>query len=131
MVVLKIRVRLKCATLVMLGLIYVACALDSLVSSNQLNEPSRRFEYPSEFNYTAKRRRQQNTHRTHRHHNSIRRHSNSQLNARDLHQKRTAVLIQKSELQSDYVSAIVGKDVQLDCKLSGLAHDDDKVKLFV
>ena len=30
-------------------------------------------------------------------------------------------------LQREYVSAIIGKDVQLDCKMKNLAHDDDKV----
>jgi hypothetical protein len=29
--------------------------------------------------------------------------------------------------QKDYISSIVGKDVQLDCKLDNLADDNDKV----
>ena len=56
-----------------------------------------------------------------RHH----RHS-SHFSRRDSHRKRTANLI-KADIKRDYVSAIVGKDVQLDCKIIDMVHDDDKV----
>jgi hypothetical protein len=60
-----------------------------------------------------------------RHH----RHSNNYVNSRGSHFKRNTNLL-KPDMKRDYVSAIVGKDVQLDCKITELVHDDDKVKFF-
>lgn len=60
-----------------------------------------------------------------RHH----RHSNNHVNFRGSHFKRNTNLL-KPDTKRDYVSAIVGKDVQLDCKITELVHDDDKVKFF-
>jgi len=67
----------------------------------------------NDYNNTKKRR----------HH----RHSKINVKSRDSHRKRNANSI-KSDAKRDYVSAIVGKDVQLDCKITESVHDDDKVK---
>ena len=131
MVVVKIRVRLKYLNFLLVAFIYWANSAYAEIESLE-----KRHELTDQFNFTLNTQLSQieNTHllaitrsvkkhrRTNHHHH--RRHSH--FKARDLYKKRTAVLI-KSDLQSDYVSAIVGKDVQLDCKMVNLAHDDDKV----
>lgn len=53
---------------------------------------------------------------------------------RSLNKKRTIASIDtsspktdSSNSQRDYIAAIIGKDVQLDCKMKHLVNEDDKV----
>jgi len=65
------------------------------------------------------------------HHRHNHRHSHL-IEPNGLHHKRNTnnLANNKPDAKRDYVSAIVGKDVQLDCKISELVHDDDKVRYF-
>jgi hypothetical protein len=88
---------------------------------------------PSLLNHYLMDHQHNHNHKRHRHHNQLHRHHvedfsvSGTRNKASSHKRTVTSPSDEGNLNRDYMASVIGKEVQLDCKMKSTVGDDDKI----